>query len=142
MPVFLWTFEYRRKRRVNKGIKEIAVIKDASDAYVFWFKVVNCANWISVCLAERQQNLNKKLQQTRTWTMYLKTWHPPKHLPSGLQMMLTIVCELLTERKYFMRWVSLPCQVVQQNASDRRKNLTDHFIFQCFIMSAKMFSGL
>ena len=35
MPVFLWTFEYRRKRRVNKANKEIALIEDASDAYEF-----------------------------------------------------------------------------------------------------------
>ena len=36
MPVFLWTFEYRRKWRVNKAIKEIALIEDASDAFGFF----------------------------------------------------------------------------------------------------------
>ena len=35
MSVFLWTFEHRRKRQVNKGIKQIALIEDADDAYVF-----------------------------------------------------------------------------------------------------------
>ena len=35
MHAFLWTFEYQRKRRVNKAIKEIALTLDASDAYIF-----------------------------------------------------------------------------------------------------------
>ena len=35
-PCFLWTFEYRRKGRVNKAIKEIALIEDASDAFGFF----------------------------------------------------------------------------------------------------------
>ena len=35
MHVFLWTFEYRRKLRVNKAIKQTALIEDASDTYVF-----------------------------------------------------------------------------------------------------------
>ena len=35
MHVFLWTFEYRRKWRVNKAIKQITLIEDASDTYVF-----------------------------------------------------------------------------------------------------------
>ena len=32
---FLWTFEYRKKRRVNKAIKIIVLIEDASDANFF-----------------------------------------------------------------------------------------------------------
>ena len=32
---FQWTFEYRRKRQVNKAIKKIALIENASVAYVF-----------------------------------------------------------------------------------------------------------
>ena len=35
MPVFLWTFEFQRKRQVNKAIKETALTVDASDAYIF-----------------------------------------------------------------------------------------------------------
>ena len=36
MSVFLWIFEYRRKRRVNKAIKQITLTEDESGAYVFW----------------------------------------------------------------------------------------------------------
>ena len=43
-PCFLWTFEYRRKGRVNKAIKEIALIEDASDAFGFF-----CNNYLK-CL--------------------------------------------------------------------------------------------
>ena len=32
---FSWTFEYRRKNRLNKSIKQIALIEYASDTYVF-----------------------------------------------------------------------------------------------------------
>ena len=32
MPVLLWTFEYRKKKRVNKAIKLTALFEDTSDA--------------------------------------------------------------------------------------------------------------
>ena len=45
IPIFL-KFKYRKKRRVNKVIKQIALIEDVSDAYVF------CNNYLEALICK------------------------------------------------------------------------------------------
>ena len=51
MPVFLWKFKHRRKRRVNKAIKWVALIEDANDAYVFCnsYLKYSFVTFLSIC---------------------------------------------------------------------------------------------
>ena len=49
---FLWRFEYRRSRRMNKVIKWIALIEDVNDVYVFYTNYTHFKHLFAIFICE------------------------------------------------------------------------------------------